>query len=152
MGQLRTPYPLAWEPLPGQPLPSPRIADDREAFPVDVVKHTLAWLESLKPQFAYDFKPTNVTVTVGSTIDGRNPANPTRLQVLYEGAEHAKMQTVEWTARTFEMTLRSKHRQITASYHYLCAVAPDGRCIVGPELQVKQKQQIVLALGTASTN
>lgn len=145
MKQHRTPYPLAWEPLPGQPLPSPRIADDREAFPVDVVKSTLAWLESLRPQFTYDFKPTNVTVTVGSTIDGRNPANPTRLQVLWEGAEHCTMQSIEWTARTFEMVLRSKHRQITASYHYLCAVAPDGRCIVGPELQVKQKQQIVLA-------
>lgn len=138
---------LAWEPQPGQPLPLPRLEDDREEFPVEVVKSVLAWLGSRKAEFVRDPTPTPIHITMGQTI-GREGQTPTRLRVHYgkPGDPAENMHFANFTASTIEVVLRTKKAApITATFHYLAARDELGRAIVGPYLRHVQKQEIILA-------
>lgn len=144
--RLPTPRPIAWDPQPGKPLPMPVLADDRESFPVEVVKQVLEWLASLKPQFDATPKPTDQIIKIGQTIDGRKKVTPTKIRVMYQAGQSLTLQSHDFSAGTVEMLLRDrKGAPIEATYHYLAARAADGRCIVGPYLRHQQKQAIILA-------
>lgn len=139
--------PLAWEPQPGQPMPLPRLEDDRALFPPEVVKKVIAWLNWRKEEFVRDRTPTPITITMGQTI-GREGQTKTRLTVKYgkPGDPPEKISFANFTASTVEIVLRNKRRApITATFHYLAARDELGRAIVGPYLRHEQKRDIVLA-------
>lgn len=118
---------LQWQPQPGMALPDPLLADDREAFPAQVVRGVLAWLESKRPEFEKDFAPTPIVLTLSRPVDSRlGPVTPVKIDAQYGvgapekqsmGATFSQFQTC-----TVEICLKNKkHAPVEASYHYLAA-------------------------------
>lgn len=118
---------LQWQPQPGKPLPDPLLEDDREAFPAEVVKNALTWLESKRAEFEKDFKPTPITLALSRPIESRlGPVTPVKIEAQY-GVGEAEKQSLgaaftQFQTCTIEICLRNKkHGPVEASYHYLAA-------------------------------
>lgn len=126
---------LEWKMVPGRDLPEPVIHDDRDSFSADVVREVLNWLLTSQLKFqAQATKPEPIVIALGEPgKDGSIKFNTLA----------TKVRAVTFTHGRIELHMRDKHtRMVIATYVYLCALASDGRQIVGPQLVIKQKARI----------
>ena len=149
----RRPDVIEWQPAPGQPLPDPVIADDRDLYPPPVVKNVLAMLERERPRF-HHMEPTSTIIQLyrptqeleaieraknffGHGFFHVPPAG--RAHVDYAPGELivAHEEGCDWKPCTVELNLQNRrHGLVKASYRYLAAKNELGDCIVGPMLGV----------------
>jgi hypothetical protein len=121
---------LEWKPIPGRALPDPVVLDDAEAFPPQVVAQVRGMLRADAPR-----------------IQAQEGAHPLILnlalgRVEVPGAPIHQIHTFTCQPGTAEIILRDRRTQmIIARYHYLVARFPDGKVIVGDQLQIQQEAQ-----------
>jgi hypothetical protein len=132
---------VEWNPQPGRGLPLPRLADDRETFPDGVVKAVLQWLESVRLAF-HRKGPTDQLIQIENGIPKEGSVS-TKIRVVFQSGIQTVELNSEFSAGTFEIVLRDKRgAPVDVAYQYLGARCADGRCIVGPLLEVAPKRTI----------
>lgn len=126
---------LKWNAVPGKDLPEPLIEDDRGTFSPDVVRQVLEWLTSSQLRLqAEATQPEPIIIALGE----KDKDGSIRFDTL-----ESKVQAVSFTHGRIEVHMRDKRtRMILATYVFLCALATDGRQIIGPRLFIKQKAQV----------
>lgn len=118
---------LQWDPLPGQNLPEPRLTDDSESFPPQVVANARQWLTAVRPELEAKRKPADLVLNLRNST------------VTLQGVPQTKIQSFRFQHGTVEILLRDKKSMlIIARYHYLSARCPDGRIILGERLCIHQ--------------
>ena len=134
-------------PRPGQPLPDPVLEDDRAEFAPGIVKAVLAWMDQIKDKFHYE-EPTPTLVSLQAVTPIRGLAQGVhRCSIVYGNGDGVRLGQIDFAASTLEFFLRDQRKgPITATYRYLGARDPQGRCIIGPMLGAKQTQRVVLAV------
>lgn len=110
--------------------PVPNIGDDRDTFPVDLVKRVTEWLQSsINPQTAHA-APSNVVIQLFNTpVPGKVEG-----EIHLAGVQQTKMQEMRFSRGVFEIHLRDKKLNVVlGTYHYVGAQCTDGRVIALPE-------------------
>lgn len=127
---------LGWESTPGRQLPMPKLADDKDSFPPQIVKQVTEWLESRHPAFV-NKPPTPQILYLGSDVVG----HPVRFKTK---REPERVQEIKFEVGTAEVLLKDKRTgMILAAYHYLTARnIYDGRVILGPFLRDEQRMRL----------
>lgn len=143
-----TPRVIGWTPpRPGQPLPDPVLEDDRDQFPVDVVKAALEWMVQNQAKFHYE-EPTPTLVSLQALQPIRGLAQGVhRISIMYGDGTGPKMRQINFQASTLEFTLRDTSKgPISATYRYIGVRDAQGRCIIGPRLGEKPQQRVSLVV------
>lgn len=157
MMRRRRPDVTEWQPAPGQPLPDPVIADDRDLYPVEVVKNVLSMLDRERPRFHF-MEPTHQLIELyrsdaqleaierakhfyGHGFFHVPPAQLARVDHAPGEMVIAHEEGHDWKPCTVELNLQNRrHGLIKASYRYLAAKNEAGDCIVGPLLGVLRRE------------
>lgn len=130
-----------WKPVPGRPLPDPVIEDDRAFFPETIVRNILDWLEATKLTFRTE-KPRGQTLVLANA--GEEP------KIRFgEGADRPPDEVIrgygsfEFDHGSIELVLREKaNGLVIAKYYYVVARTPDGKMIVGPQVNIVQTERV----------
>lgn len=112
--------------------PVPQIGDDRDSFPVDVVRQVTEWLQSTINPLTSHEAPSNVVVQLYNLPEPGKVAGEVHLGGVARTAFHE----LRFSRGMFEITLRDKKMNVTlGTYHYVGAQCIDGRVIALPECQ-----------------
>jgi hypothetical protein len=130
-----------WRAEPGRDLPEPVLADDRGAYPAEVVTQILAFVESRREELAAK-GPTPQVIALGRAL----PLRGARFAGTDKPPEKVGIgvQVTEWEYGTFEVILRDRRTKAALAYYHYAGAREVTRnhVIVGPRLEVRRIAQV----------
>lgn len=128
---------LEWLSKPGLTLPEPRLQDDSETIPRDIVRQVKQWLTLKEPEFKSQ-GATPQLLELSRTTAAKMSFLDTKGNLMSTEPQRASGVFMEFEAGTFQVLLRTKQRRtVLAHYDYLGARdTRTGAVVLGPLLRV----------------